>query len=85
MQQWKTITTYRLIIHQQALIFGGEEITYQAWNGVDAAKAKSNGTFNSTGIIYNNDFSIRGFYDNQVDNYKQDHAQLHWNQKYSKN
>jgi iron complex outermembrane receptor protein len=69
----------------KALIFGGEEITYQAWNGVDAAKAKNNRTFNSTGIIYNNDFSIRGFYDNQVDNYKQDHAQLHWNQKYSKN
>lgn len=67
----------------KAIIFGGEEITYQAWYGVDAATAKSNRTFNAAGAIYNNDWSIRGFYDNQVDNYKQDHAQLHWNQKYN--
>jgi len=67
----------------KALIFGNEEITYQAWNGVDANTAKNDRTFNGTGVIYNNDWSIRGFYDNQVDNYKQDHAQLHWNQKYN--
>lgn len=67
----------------KALIFGGEEITYQAWYGVDAATLKSDRTFNAAGAIYNNDYSVRGFYDNQVDNYKQDHAQLHWNQTYN--
>lgn len=67
----------------KALVFGGEEITYQAWYGVDAATLESDRTFNAAGAIYNNDYSIRGFYDNQVDNYKQDHAQLHWNQTYS--
>ncbi|MFC2109115.1 TonB-dependent receptor [Bacteroidota bacterium] len=67
----------------KALVFGGEEITYQAWYGVDAATAKKDRTFNAAGAIYNNDWSIRAFYDNQVDNYKQDHAQLHWNQKYN--
>jgi len=69
----------------KALIFGGEEITYQAWYGVDAATLESDRTFNAAGAIYNNDYSLRGFYDNQVDNYKQDHAQLHWNQTYNDN
>ena len=69
----------------KALVFGGEEITYQAWYGLDAPTVKSDRTFNGAGVIYNNDWSIRGFYDNQVDNYKQDHAQLHWNQTYNDN
>ena len=67
----------------KALVFGGEEITYQAWYGVDATTLESDRTFNAAGAIYNNDYSLRGFYDNQVDNYKQDHAQLHWNQTYN--
>jgi iron complex outermembrane receptor protein len=67
----------------KALIFGGEEITYQAWYGADAATLKSDRTFNAAGAVNNNDGSLRLFYDNQVDNYKQDHAQLHWNQTYS--
>ncbi|WP_139957495.1 TonB-dependent receptor [Flavicella sediminum] len=67
----------------KALLFGGEEITYQAWYGVDAATAASDRTFNAAGAIYDNSWNIRAFYDNQVDNYKQDHAQLHWNQKYN--
>tara|TARA_B100000809_G_scaffold32497_2_gene28419 strand:+ start:34615 stop:36987 length:2373 start_codon:yes stop_codon:yes gene_type:complete len=69
----------------KALVFGGEEITYQAWYGIDAATLESDRTYNAAGAIFNNDYSIRGFYDNQVDNYKQDHAQLHWNQTYDAN
>ena len=69
----------------KALVFGGQEETYQAWYGVDAATLESDRTFNAAGAIYNSDWSIRSFYDNQVDNYKQDHAQLHWNQTYSNN
>jgi iron complex outermembrane receptor protein len=67
----------------KALIFGGEEITYQAWYGIDAATLESDRTFNAAGAVYNNDGRLRLFYDNQVDNYKQDHAQIHWNQTYS--
>ena len=66
----------------KALVFGGEEITYQAWYGVDAATLKSDRTYNAAGAIKNNNGSLRSYYDNQVDNYKQDHAQLHWNQTY---
>lgn len=66
----------------KALVFGGHEITYQSWNGIDGETLKTNRTFNSAGALYGAN-GVTGFYDNEVDNYKQDHAQLHWNQKYS--
>ncbi|MCT4699909.1 TonB-dependent receptor [Tenacibaculum haliotis] len=69
----------------KGLVFGGHEITYQSWNGVDAATLKTDRTFNSAGALYDVNGNIKGFYGNEVDNYKQDHAQLHWNQKYSDN
>jgi iron complex outermembrane recepter protein len=45
-------------------VFSGKEITYQAWNGVPENLLKTNRTYNS--------FT----YDNQIDNYQQDHYQL---------
>ncbi len=45
-------------------IFSGQEQTYQAWNGVPENLLKTNRTFNA--------FT----YDNQTDNYQQDHYQL---------
>lgn len=66
----------------KALVFGGHEITYQAWNGVDAETLEDNRTFNSAGMYEDENGNTR-FYDNEIDNYKQDHAQLHWNQKIS--
>ncbi|WBX70924.1 TonB-dependent receptor [Tenacibaculum retecalamus] len=69
----------------KGLVFGGHEITYQSWNGVDAATLKTDRTFNSAGALYDVNGNVKGFYGNEVDNYKQDHAQLHWNQKYSDN
>ncbi|CAM1334099.1 TonB-dependent receptor [Tenacibaculum aestuariivivum] len=69
----------------KALVFGGHEITYQSWNGVDAATLKTDRTFNSAGILFDINGKVKGAYDNEVDNYKQDHTQLHWNQKYSEN
>lgn len=69
----------------KGLVFGGHEITYQSWNGVDAATLKTNKTFNSAGALYDTNWNVIGYYDNEVDNYKQDHAQLHWNQKYNDN
>ena len=58
----------------KALTFGGHEKTYQAWYGVTKDEMKTLGrTYNPY------------TYDNEIDNYNQDHYQLHWNQKLSKN
>lgn len=66
----------------KALLFGGHEITYQSWFGIDAQTLKTDRTFNPAGM-YTDDEGITRFYDNEVDNYKQDHAQLHWNEQVS--
>lgn len=68
----------------KALAFGGTEKTYQAWYGVDAATMKSDRTFNPAGMFTDEFGNIR-FYDNQTDNYQQDHYQLHWNEKIAAN
>ena len=65
----------------KALAFGGTEKTYQAWNGIDASKLATDRTFNSIGSKYDSQGNFEGFYDNQTDNYQQDHYQLHWNEK----
>ena len=67
----------------KALTFGGKEITYQSWYGVDPSTLESNRRYNPAGAIYDGNGIISSFYDNQVDNYKQDHFQFHWTQKYS--
>ncbi|GAA3570615.1 TonB-dependent receptor [Snuella lapsa] len=66
----------------KAIAFGGEEITYQAWYGVDVFTIDSNRTFNIAGIITDDEGNNTGFYDNQVDDYRQDHYQLHWNERF---
>jgi iron complex outermembrane receptor protein len=55
----------------KALVFGGHEKTYQAWYGIDATQLKENRRQNPY------------TYDNETDNYWQDHYQLHWNEKLS--
>jgi iron complex outermembrane receptor protein len=66
----------------KAITFGGKEVTYQAWNGIDADQLNEDRTFNPSGMYTDADGNTR-FYDNEVDNYNQDHYQLHWNQRYS--
>jgi len=66
----------------KALVFGGKEHTYQAWNGIDATTVNDNRTFNWSGY-FTDEFGNTRFYDNESDNYQQDHAQLHWNEKIS--
>ncbi|MCB0371623.1 MAG: TonB-dependent receptor [Muricauda sp.] len=66
----------------KALLFGGHEITYQAWNGITAEELQTNRTFNSAGMYTDGNGNVQ-FYDNEVDNYKQDHFQLHWNETWS--
>jgi len=68
----------------KALVFGGEEITYQSWNGVDPLTMNENRTFNSAGI-FTDELGNTRYYDNEVDNYQQDHYQLHWNERISEN
>lgn len=66
------------------MAFGGKEKTYQAWNGIDKATWETTPKFNYSGAIYNSDWSeIIGFYDNETDNYGQNHYQLLWNQDLS--
>jgi len=68
----------------KALAFGGTEKTYQAWNGIDAITLAENRTYNPSGAFTDEVGNTR-FYDNETDNYNQDHYQLHWNEKLSEN
>jgi len=68
----------------KALLFGGHEITYQAWYGIDRATLETDRTFNPSGIFTDENGNTQ-FYDNEVDNYKQDHAQLLWNERWNAN
>jgi iron complex outermembrane receptor protein len=69
----------------KAIVFGGHEITYQSWNGNDAFTMKTNRTFNSAGALYDDSWNVIGYYDNEVDDYKQDHYQLHVSQQLNEN
>jgi len=66
----------------KALLFGGHEITYQSWFGLDPETLATDRTFNPAGIYTDEDGNTR-FYENEVDNYKQDHFQLLWNEQLS--
>ena len=68
----------------KVLAFGGQEETYQAWNGIDAETLENDRTFNPSGMYIDEDGNTR-FYDNEVDNYAQDHYQVLWNQRYDNN
>lgn len=66
----------------KAITFGGNEKTYQSWNGIDAVKLAEDRTYNSAGE-FTDEFGNTRYYDNETDNYQQDHYQLHWNEKVS--
>jgi iron complex outermembrane receptor protein len=67
----------------KAIAFGGKEKTYQAWNGLeDEEKLKNDRTYNSAGQ-YTDEFGNTKFYDDETDDYWQNHFQLHWNEKLS--
>ncbi len=63
------------------LNFAGHEITDQAWYGVDSSTLKTNRKYNMAGEYYD-EFGSTLYYEDQVDNYKQNHLQIHWNQIY---
>ncbi|TVR39015.1 MAG: TonB-dependent receptor [Bacteroidia bacterium] len=64
----------------KALVFSGKETTYQAWNGVPSDSLETNRTFNPSGMFTDDEGNIR-FYDNETDNYQQDHYQLHFSRQ----
>jgi len=68
----------------KALVFGGTQKTYQSWNGIDAETLNSNRRYNSAGA-YTDEFGNTRYYDNETDNYNQDHYQLHWSESISDN
>ena len=57
----------------KALAFGGHEKTYQSWDGLTQEQLEENRRQNPL------------TYENEIDNYNQDHYQLHWNQKIDQN
>ena len=60
--------------------FGGQEVTYQSWNGVTQDEIDEFGrTYNSVGTEKEGEP-----YDNEVDNYGQRHFQLHYNTTFGK-
>jgi len=65
----------------KAIAFGGHEKTYQAWYGVDEATLQTNRRLNYAGAIYDDNYNISGYYNNQIDNYTQNHYQLHISQE----
>ncbi|MBF8457517.1 TonB-dependent receptor [Kaistella sp. G5-32] len=66
------------------LAFGGKEKTYQAWNAIDKTTWETNPKYNFSGAIYDANFeNIIGFYDNETDNYLQNHYQLLWEQNFN--
>lgn len=63
------------------IAFGGAEKTYQAWYGVDSATISAYGRkYNWAGLYWDENGNER-VYDNFIDHYKQDHAQLVWSQE----
>ena len=57
----------------KVLSFGGKENTYQAWYGLSADELAANRRQNPY------------TYDNETDNYDQNHYQFHWNERFNKN
>jgi len=68
----------------KALAFGGHEVTYQSWNGIDRDKLNKDRTYNSAGE-YTDLNGLTQYYDKEEDNYRQDHYQLHWTQRIGTN
>lgn len=65
------------------MAFGGKEKTYQAWNGISREMWETNPRFNNSGKIVDANGNITGFYNNETDNYRQNHYQLLWEQKFN--
>ena len=68
----------------KAIVMMGHEKTYQAWYGVPKDSLATNRTYNPAGAIYDNNWNLLGYYDNQTDNYTQNYYQLHYAHQFNK-
>lgn len=68
----------------KAVTFGGNNVTYQSWFGIDADQLREDRRFNPAGQFTDENGDTQ-FYDNEVDDYRQDHYQLHWNERINGN
>ena len=59
------------------MVFSGNEVTYQAWDGVPGYMLDTNRTYNGLGAYYNVDGQLE-YYPDQTDNYRQTHYHLSW-------
>lgn len=64
-------------------VFTGNEITYQAWNGTPSDSLGSNRTYNPSGEFINDNSQV-SYYNNETDNYQQDHYQFIYSQVVNK-
>lgn len=64
-------------------ILTGIEKTYQAWDGIPGDILKTNRRYNGLGAYYDENKILR-YYDNQTDNYQQDHYQLQYSRELTK-
>ena len=62
------------------ITFGGKEETYHAWDGLDKEMLQAHRKYNPNGEIKDDEGNVTGFYDNQIDYYRQTHYQLLLNQ-----
>jgi iron complex outermembrane receptor protein len=67
----------------RANVFSGKEKTYQAWYGVPQDSLRANPTYNPAGLYYTED-GDEAFYENETDNYQQDHYQFFVNHRTGK-
>ncbi len=58
----------------------GKEKTYQAWDGVPGSLLEQNRRYNGIGQYTDENGEIQ-YYDNETDNYKQDHYHLHFSRE----
>jgi iron complex outermembrane receptor protein len=68
------------------ITFGGKEETYHAWDGISKEMLSTDRTYNPNGAIKDdnsNKGNTIGYYDNQIDYYRQTHYQLLVNHHFS--
>ncbi len=68
------------------ITFGGKEKTYHDWDGISKEQLENDRTYNPNGVILDDNKGKGnpiGFYDDQMDNYRQTHYQLLLNHIFS--
>ena len=65
----------------KGLIFGGKTKSYLTYKGITGEQLEKDRRYNPAGKYTDN--GQTRFYENETNNYQQDHAQLHWTEKWN--